>query len=101
MTDNHEHDDGLADPLAELQRANAELATARKAALNLMEDAILARDALRASEERQTFLLKLSDALRPLADPDEVKAAAARVLGEHLRVNRAFYAEVEGTTGWW
>ncbi len=96
MTDNHEHDDGLADPLAELQRANAELATARKAALNLMEDAILARDALRASEERQTFLLKLSDMLRPLADPEKVKVAAARVLGEHLRVNRALYAEVEG-----
>lgn len=51
---------------------------------------------LRRSEERQAFLLKLTDALRPLSDPDEVKAAASRVLGQHLNVNRAFYAEVDG-----
>ncbi|MEO2089035.1 MAG: PAS domain S-box protein, partial [Gemmataceae bacterium] len=89
-------DNHPADPLAELRRANAELAAARKAALNMMEEAVLARDALRASEERQTFLLKLSDALRPLDGPEEIKTAAARVLGEHLRVNRALYAEVEG-----
>jgi PAS domain S-box-containing protein len=52
--------------------------------------------ARRQAEERQAFLLKLSDALRPLADPRDVKAVASRVLGEQLRVNRAFYAEIEG-----
>src|SRR3712207_1633706 len=51
--------------------------------------------ALRASEERQAFLLRLADAVRPLADPVEVQAAAARVLGEHLGVDRALYCEVE------
>ena len=33
------------------------------------------------SEERQAFLLKLSDALRPLSDPVNIKATACRVLG--------------------
>ena len=46
--------------------------------------------------ERQAFLLRFSDSLRPLADPNEVKTVAAHILGEHLVVNRAFYAEVEG-----
>jgi PAS domain S-box-containing protein len=54
-----------------------------------------AEAALRESEERQAFLLKLSDALRPLSDPTEVKAAATRALGEHLRVTRAQYYEVD------
>ena len=48
------------------------------------------------TEERQAFLLRLSDALRPLRDPEAIKAAACRVLGEQLRVNRTFYAEVDG-----
>src|SRR3712207_5516163 len=58
-----------------------------------------AETALRESEQRQAFLLALSDALRPLADPGEVQDAAARVLGEHLAVTRAMYAEVEGEPG--
>jgi PAS domain S-box-containing protein len=51
---------------------------------------------LRASEERQAFLLRLSDALRPLSDPLEMQATAARLLGEHLQVNRVGYAELGG-----
>src|SRR3712207_2925783 len=35
------------------------------------------------AEQRQAFLLKLADALRPLADPVEAQSEAARVLGEH------------------
>jgi len=54
-----------------------------------------AEHALRASEERQAFLLELSDALRPLRDPIEIQAVAARVLAERLRVARCLYAEVE------
>ena len=54
-----------------------------------------AEAALRASEERLFFLLRLSDALRTLSDPAEVQDAAARMLGEHLQVNRVGYAEVE------
>lgn len=47
--------------------------------------------ALRESEERQSFLLKLSDALRPLQDALAVQEVAARLLGEHLNASRAFY----------
>jgi GAF domain-containing protein len=59
----------------------------------------MAEVALRASEERQAFLLKLSDALRPLADPVAVQAVACRVLGEHLGVDRAYYVEMDETLG--
>jgi PAS domain S-box-containing protein len=45
-------------------------------------------------EAKQTFLLKLSDTLRPLADPVKVQDEAARVLGEHLGVSRVMYGEV-------
>ncbi len=55
-----------------------------------------AEAALRASEARQAFLLTLADALRPLADADAVMATATAILGEELRVNRAFYAEIVG-----
>ncbi|MBV9792126.1 MAG: PAS domain-containing protein, partial [Chloroflexi bacterium] len=47
-------------------------------------------------EERQQFLLKLSDALRPLTDPLAIQRAATQILGEQLKVNRAFYTEVAG-----
>lgn len=49
---------------------------------------------LRESPARLAFLLQLNDALRPLSDPSEVQATAARLVGEHLRVNRAGYAEI-------
>lgn len=53
--------------------------------------------ALRASEERQVFLLMLSDALRPLTDPASIKLTAARALGKHLGVTRAQYWEADPT----
>lgn len=58
-----------------------------------------AEDAVRASEERQVFLLKLSDALRPLADPNAIAEAACHVLVEHLNASRAQFTEVEGGPG--
>ena len=51
---------------------------------------------LRANQERLEFLLRLNDALRPLSDPSEVQATAARLLGQHLGVTRVGYAEFEG-----
>src|SRR5436305_1766664 len=42
-----------------------------------------------------TFLLALSDALRPLEDPAAVQATAARVLGEQMGVDRAYYVTVD------
>ena len=48
---------------------------------------------LRESEERQAALLKLSDLLRPLADPVLIQDVAARFVGEQLNVSRAVYVE--------
>ena len=45
-------------------------------------------------QAREAFLLKLSDAQRPLADANAIKVTAMRLLGEHLKANRALYAEV-------
>ena len=56
---------------------------------------IEAEEALRESDERQAFLLELSDALRPLDDPVAVQEAAVRALGEHLQADRVYYTEVE------
>lgn len=50
---------------------------------------------LRESQERQAFLLNLSDALRPLTEAAAIKAEATRRLGQHLHAGRVFYAEVE------
>ena len=47
-------------------------------------------------EDYHAFLLKLSDALRPLADPEKVQAVAADLLGAHLRVDHCHYGEVRG-----
>ncbi|WP_298089726.1 PAS domain S-box protein [uncultured Sphingomonas sp.] len=58
-----------------------------------------AERAQRALRERQSFLLELSDALRPLADPTEIQATTAEMLGTHLAVDRAMYGEVTGEPG--
>ena len=54
----------------------------------------------RENEERQAFLLKFSDTLRPLAEPLAVQVGAMRVLGQHLAVNRAQYHEIEPDNEW-
>ena len=51
---------------------------------------------LRQSEQRQTFLLRLGDALRPLTDPVEIQSVVSRLLGEHLAVNRVLIVEFIG-----
>ncbi|MCL1535746.1 PAS domain S-box protein [Xanthomonas nasturtii] len=58
-------------------------------------DRKLAEAALREVQERSAFLLKLSDALRPLADPAIIQARAVRLLGEHLNAGRAYYVEMD------
>ena len=47
------------------------------------------------AEERGGFLANLDRALQPITDPDEVMAATARMLGEHVGADRCAYAEVE------
>jgi PAS domain S-box-containing protein len=55
-----------------------------------------AEQAARRAEERWAFQLELGDALRVLATPLEVQATACRMLGQHLRVNRVHFAEIDG-----
>ena len=50
--------------------------------------------ARKQAEARQQFLLQLSDALRPLADPRDIQRTATRVLGAHFGLDRAMYAEI-------
>jgi PAS domain S-box-containing protein len=51
--------------------------------------------ALRDSEERFRFLNDLSEATRTLADPAQIMAVMARMLGAHLHASRCAYADVE------
>ncbi len=51
-------------------------------------------EAMRANAEQKSFLLRLGDVLRPLTDPVEIQAKAARLLGEHIGASRVNYAEV-------
>jgi PAS domain S-box-containing protein len=51
--------------------------------------------ALRESEERFRFLNDLAEATRTLADPAQIMAVMARMLGEHLHASRCAYADVE------
>jgi PAS domain S-box-containing protein len=44
---------------------------------------------------RMGFLVDLGQALQPVTDPEEVITIAARMLAEHLAVDRCVYAEVE------
>src|SRR5687768_12482884 len=78
------------------------LVDARRAALNLLEDAVESRKqaeaaiaALQTSEVRHAFLLMLGDALRPIDDPLKIQEIASKVLGKYLDVDRVFYAEVD------
>ncbi|MCA8830464.1 PAS domain S-box protein [Hymenobacter pini] len=51
------------------------------------------------SEERQRFLLQLSDALKPLASPDAIANCVCQLLVSHLQASRAQYTQVEGEPG--
>ena len=55
----------------------------------------LAEAAEQERQARQDFLLKLSDALRPLADPAAIEETAARHIGEHLDAGRAYYVQLD------
>jgi signal transduction histidine kinase len=54
-----------------------------------------ADEALRESEGRHRFLANLAAATQRLVDPGEIMATTARLLAEHLGVDRCAYAEVE------
>jgi PAS domain S-box-containing protein len=46
-------------------------------------------------EDKAKFMADLNQVLQPLADPQEIMAVTARMLGEHLDVDRCAYGEVE------
>lgn len=47
------------------------------------------------AEKRQSFQLAFVDELRGITQAEDITAAATKLLGEHLRATRVFYAEVE------
>ncbi|MBB5038536.1 PAS domain-containing protein [Prosthecobacter dejongeii] len=49
----------------------------------------------RHAEQRQKFLVSLDDAVRPLSNAEDIVAISARLLGQHLRVDRCAYADIE------
>ncbi len=49
----------------------------------------------RLAESRNQFLLHLEDELRPLAHPEDITAASARLLGQYLGVDRCAYTEID------
>lgn len=52
-------------------------------------------EALRESEARHRFMVRLDDAVRLLTAPDHIVATFAELLGEFLGADRCAYAEVE------
>ena len=55
-----------------------------------------AEKTLRESEERKSFLLMLTDALRPLAEPTAIQDTATRVVMHYFQTDRCYYSEIEG-----
>jgi PAS domain S-box-containing protein len=62
-----------------------------------IEERKKAEDILREKEDRQAFLLSLSDTLRPLTETGDIMAAAAAALGRHLQAGQVIYAEADPT----
>lgn len=55
----------------------------------------VAEIALRESEERQAFLLELSDDFARLSDPDEIMQVMAARTGEHMGLGTCAFADVD------
>lgn len=47
------------------------------------------------AETQQAYLLRLGEGLRDLANAGQIQQTALRILGEHLQVDRVFYAEID------
>ncbi len=63
--------------------------------LILAEQRVETTAVMRASDERQLFLSKLSDSLRPLADPEAIRAKTCRLLGDHLQADWVVYGQID------
>ena len=53
------------------------------------------RELIEKNDEQKTFMLKLSDELRPLYDPIEMQGVTSRLLGEHLHADWVYYVEFD------
>lgn len=62
-------------------------------------DRVLVQRALQERETQQAFLLRLSDALRPLADAAAIQHEACRLLGEHLGSDHTYYVAIREAEG--
>ncbi len=51
---------------------------------------------LRKRSDRDAFLVQLERELRSIADPDQIMRTAARLLADHLQVDRCVYGRVAG-----
>lgn len=60
-----------------------------------IDDRKRAEAAVRENDERQAFLLRLSDALTCLSESSDMMAEASRLSGEHLGLDRCGYGEVD------
>ncbi len=94
--------------LSEIRAGRQADRESRRAALNLMEDAVQARlatqreyaerrraeEGLLRAAEANVFRLALSDALRPLSDAAEILATALRLLAGHLHASRVTFCEL-------
>lgn len=58
-----------------------------------------AEETLRLSEARKDFLVRLEDALRPLEKSADIQAAASKLLGNQLGVDRVYYADIDEEAG--
>ncbi|HEX8788493.1 MAG TPA: AAA family ATPase [Telluria sp.] len=85
--------------LKRMQQLTGELEARVASRTRQLTDEIAARDkaemGLKIAEGRQALLLRLSDALRSLTDPDVMRQTALRLLGEHAGLARCFYFRVE------
>jgi two-component system CheB/CheR fusion protein len=52
------------------------------------------------NEQRQEFLLKLSDALRPLTDTLQIQKIVCEMVAEYLQVDRCYYSDVSVAEDW-
>ena len=72
--------------------------TERKEVERQLRDSELARShgeiREREAAQRDAVRVSLSDSLRPLNDPQQIEAAATRILGEHLRAMRVSYVKI-------
>ncbi|MDD9731288.1 PAS domain-containing protein [Mameliella sp. AT18] len=70
--------------------------------LAVMKDVTIrvrAERALRDSEARKAFLLKLADTVRPMSDTVAIEGECCRLLAEFLDTDRAYYVEIDEPAG--